>query len=189
MAISRTNILLHGFKGKLADYVVRRWGESTVLSVKPNTRHRKWSKLQKSNRARFREAMVYARRVLSNPEMRAYYVKKKRKMQTVWNVAVADYLLNPMIDLIDIREYNGLAGEPIYLTTNDKYGVASVVVSILDAQGFEVESGEAVREFGFNFIYTTVAVNPCLKGSKIVVTVADLPGNLVSDFTMVELQE
>jgi len=186
MAISRTNVLLHGFKGKLADYVVRRWGESTVLSKKPNTKHRKWSKLQKTNRARFREAMAYARRVLSNPDMRAYYVKKKRKMQTVWNVAVADYLLNPSIDLIDIREYNGMRGEQIYISTNDKYGVASAVVSILDAQGLEVESGPAVRDFGFNFTYTTVSLNTCLKGCKVVVTVSDFPGNLVSDFTMVE---
>jgi len=188
MAISRTNIVLHGFKGKLADLVVRRWGESTVLSRKPNTRHRKWSKLQKSNRLRFREAMVYARRVLSNPEMRAYYVKKKRKMQTVWNVAVADYMRRPTIDLIDICEYNGLVGEPIYVTTNDKYGVASLVVSILDAQGFEIESGAAVRDFGFNFTYTTIVKNPYLKGSKVVVTATDVPGNVVSAFCMVELR-
>jgi len=186
MAISRTNILLHGFKGKLADYVVRRWGESTVLSKKPNTKHRRWSKLQKSNRQRFREAMAYARRVLSNPEMRAYYARKKRKMQTTWNVAVADYLLNPSIDLIDIREYNGKPGEQIYITTHDKYRVESVVVSILDSQGIEIESGPAVRDFGFNFTYTTFALNPCLKGCKVVVTAFDVPGNEVSDFTMIE---
>jgi hypothetical protein len=186
MAISRTNIILHGFKGKLGDWVVRRWGGSTVLSRKPNTKHRRWSKLQKSNRARFREAMVYARRVLSNPEMVAYYRKKKRKMQTVWNVAVADYMRHPTIGLIDICEYNGLVGEPIYVTTNDKYGIASVVVSILDAQGFEIESGAAVRDFGFNFTYTTVGTNPCLKGSKVVVTAYDIPGNEVSAFCMVE---
>ena len=186
MAISRTNIILHGFKGKLGDWVVRRWGGSTVLSRKPNTRHRKWSKLQKLNRLRFREAMAYARRVLSNPEMMTYYRKKKRKMQTVWNIAVADFMLNPTIDRIDVRAYEGKKGDTIVVVANDKYAVGSVVVSILDAQGFEIESGAAIQDYTPGWTYTAVKKNRKWKESKVVVMVSDIPGNVVSDFCMVE---
>ena len=186
MAISRTNIALKGFKGKLGDWVVRRWGESTVLSWKPNTRHRKWSKLQKLNRKRFGEAMAYARRVLSNPEMMAYYRKKKRKMQTVWNVAVADFMLNPTIDRMDVSNYGGKKGDTIVVVANDKYAVSSVVVSILDAQGLEIESGAAVCDWTPGWTYTTVKNNRKWRGCKVVVEVTDRPGNVVSDFSMVE---
>ena len=186
MAISRTNIILHGFKGKLGGWVVRRWGGSTVLSSKPNTKHRKWSKLQKLNRLRFSEAMAYARRVLSNPEMMAYYRKKKRKMQTVWNVAVADFMLNPTIDMIDVSEYKGEKGDTIVVVANDKYAVGSVVVHILNAQGLEIESGAAVCDYTPGWTYTTVNKNRKWRSSKVVVEVTDVSGNVVSDFTMVE---
>ena len=186
MAISRTNIILQGFKGKLGDLVVRRWGGSTVLSKKPNTRHRKWSKLQKSNRKRFGDAMAYARRVLLDPEMWSYYRKKRRKKQTVWNVAVADYMLNPTIDRIDISEYGGKKGDSIVVVANDKYAVASVVVTIMDAQGFEIESGAAIQDWTPGWTYTCVKKNRNWRSCKVVVEAADVPGNIVSAFCMVE---
>jgi hypothetical protein len=186
MAISRTNIILHGFKGKLGDWVVRRWGGSTVLSRKPNTRHRKWSKLQKLNRMRFGEAMAYARRVLKSPEMMAYYRKKKKKMQTTWNVAVADYMLNPTIDRIDTTEYEGKRGDTIVVVANDKYAVANVVVSILDAQGLEVEKGKAVVDYTPGWTYIVKKKNRDWKSCKVVVEVVDVPGNVVTGFTMVD---
>jgi len=120
--------------------------------------------------------------------MRAYYVKKKRKMQTVWNVAVADYLLNPTIDLIDVREYEGKKGDTIVVVANDKYAVGSVIVSILNAQGVEIERGAAVCDYTPGWTYTAVRKNREWKGSKVVVTVSDVPGNLVADFAMVELR-
>ena len=186
MAISRTNVILHGFKGKLGGWVVRRWGGSTVLSAKPNTKYRKWSKLQKLNRKRFSEAMVYARRVLSNPDMLAYYRKKKRKMQTVWNCAVADYMLKPTIDMIDVREYEGKKGDEIVVVANDKYAVGSVVVSIVNSQGLEVESGAAVHDWTPGWRYTAKKKNRNWKGCRVNVEVVDVPGNVVSGFRMVE---
>jgi len=123
---------------------------------------------------------------LSNPEMMVYYRKKKRKMQTVWNVAVADFMLNPTIDRIDVREYEGKKGDTIVVVANDKYAVGSVVVSILNAQGIVIESGAAVCDYTPGWTYTTVKKNREWRSSKVVVMVSDVPGNVVSDFRMVE---
>jgi len=186
MAISRTNIVLKGFHGKVGAWVVRRWGESTVISLRPSTRHRRWSKLQKLNRKRFKEAMAYAARVLLDPLMWTYYAKKRKKKQTVWNVAVADYMLNPTIDRIDVSEYQGKKGDTIVVVANDKYAVASVVVTIMDAQGMEIESGAAIQDWTPGWTYTCLKKNKNWKSCKVVVEATDRPGNVVSDFRMVE---
>jgi len=54
---------------------------------------------------------------------------------------------------------------------------------ILNAQGIEVESGMAV-EMPFSgsgvWIYKAMEDNPCWKGGRVVVRVADSPGNVVT---------
>jgi len=132
--------------------------------------------------------MAYARRVLLDPEMWNYYKKKCKKKQTIWNVAVADYMLNPTIDMIDLREYEGNKGDAIVVVANDKYAVASVVVSILDAQGLEVEKGNAVVDYTPGWTYTAKKNNRKWKECRVVVEVTDVPGNIVSGFSMVELR-
>ena len=186
MAQSRTNVLLHGFFGRCGDIVVRRWGDRSVIQRRPTTRHRKWSKLQKANRMVFRDAMTYARRVLKDPVVWDYYSKKRRRKQTVWNCAVADFMLKPTIDMIDVREYEGKKGDAIVVVANDKYAVASVVVSILDAQGLEAEKGKAVVDYTPGWTYMAKKKNRNWKECRVVVEVADVPGNIVSGFSMVE---
>jgi len=186
MAQTRTNILALGSYGKVGDLVYRRWGKKTVISKAPSTKHRKWTKLQKANRSLFRDAMAYARRVLKDPDVFNYYKKKRKGKQTVWNVAVADYLLRPTIDKIDISEYEGKKGNEIIVIANDKYAVASVVVSIMDAQGLEIEHGTAVCDYTPGWTYTAKKNNPKWMGCRVNVEICDMPGNVVSGFKMVE---
>jgi hypothetical protein len=81
----------------IGNLVFRRWGKKTVVALAPSIENRKWSKAQKDNRLRFHDAMVYARKALNDPDTLNYYQKKAKGMQTVWNVAVADYMKNPGI--------------------------------------------------------------------------------------------
>ena len=186
MAQTRTNIMLLGSFGKLGGYVVRRWGNKAVISLPPSTKHRKWSKLQKANRLTFKEAMAYARRVLSDPEVWNYYKKKRRGKQTVWNCAVADFMLKPTIDVIDVSEYEGAKGDEIVVVANDKYAVGSVIVSIVNAQGLEIESGPAIHDWTPGWRYTAKMKNRTWKGCRVNVEVHDVPGNVVSGFRMIE---
>jgi hypothetical protein len=58
----------------------------------------------------------------------------------------------------------------------------AVIVTILNATGFEIESGMAV-EFPYNgsgeWIYKTLESNPSWRGGRVVVRVTDSPGKVV----------
>jgi hypothetical protein len=180
MAIANDNILTRYQRGRIGNIIFRRWGENTVASVVPDYSKIKWSAAQKDNRNRFREAMVYTRKALSDPKVYEYYKKKRKGMQTVWNVAVADYMKRPQITEIDVSRYRGLRGNIIRVRAKDNYFVAGVVVRIVDAQGVEVESGMAVSIPGRGeWIYKALEENYGWKGGRVVVRITDLPGNVV----------
>jgi hypothetical protein len=180
MAIANDNILTRYQRGRIGNIIFRRWGENTVASVVPDYSKIKWSVAQKDNRNRFRDAMVYARKALSDPKVYDYYKKKRRGMQTVWNVAVADYMKRPQIKKIDVYRYRGLRGNIIRVRAMDNYFIAGVVVRIVNAQGVEIESGMAVSMPGRGeWIYKALEENQEWKGGRVVVNVTDVPRNMV----------
>jgi hypothetical protein len=68
------------------------YGKQTVMKT-PDMSKVKWSKAQKANRARFAEAIAYARQAMANPKMRAYYEKIGKKVgRQPFRVAVSDFL-------------------------------------------------------------------------------------------------
>jgi hypothetical protein len=181
MAVSAQNIITEGLRGKIGNLIFRKWGEKTVVSSVPNYRNIKWSVAQVQNRDRFREAMAYARKVLVDPGMRKYYQKKAKGMQTLWNVAVADYMKRPKIEATDIRGYKGKKGDLIRIKASDNYQVAGVSVSIADIRGAIIETGMAAKEQTANrWIYKSTRENPDWKGSIVRIRVSDLPGNHVT---------
>jgi hypothetical protein len=102
--------------------------------------------------------------------------------QNKFNIAVSDYMLKPEIKHIDITKYQGQAGNTITVSAYDKYKIMGVIVTILNAIGFEIESGMAI-EYPYSgsgeWIYKTLESNPSWKGGHIVVRVTDLPGKVV----------
>lgn len=186
MATCDDNLLTRGNRGRIGNLIFRPWGKRTVVSVVPDYTNRKWSKAQKANRMRFRDAMAYARTAMNDPEKLKYYQKKAKGMQTVWNVAVADYMKKPQIEEIDISHYKGRKGNTIRVAARDNYRVAGVIVSIIDARGFEVESGMAVEMYHApDWIYKVMEPNPSWQGGRIVVRVSDSAGNVVKTFRAV----
>ena len=185
--INRDNLITEGYSGRFGNLIFRRWGKKTVISMVPDYSHRKWSKAQKENRKRFRDAMAYSRKALSDPEMRKYYRKHAMGMQTVWNVAVADYMKKPEIRKVDLSGYRGRKGDTIRINAHDNYRIAAVIVTILNAQGFEVESGLAVAAPGKGCrIYKVMSRIPDWENGRIVVRVTDSPGNTVKSVQAVK---
>jgi hypothetical protein len=183
MATSRNNILALGFHGRVGNLVLKMLNGKVVLAAAANYKNHKWSRAQKANRKRFSEAMAYARRALADPEILAFYRKKTKGNQTVWNIAVSDFLLKPQVHNIGLQDYHGKKGDVIHIDATDKYRVAGVIVSIADAQGYEIESGMAVKMFQpVEWIYPVMEHNPKWKGGRITVRVTDSPGNVVSAF-------
>jgi hypothetical protein len=182
MAIANDNVIMRFQRGKIAGLIFRVWGENTVVSKAPDYSKIPRSEAQKANSNRFRGATRYGRRVLNDPVAYAYYSPKRRGIQTVWNVAISDYMKRPEIAEIDVWNYSGQAGNTIKVKASDNYGVASVIVMIINAQGFEVESGMAVSMPGSEvWVYKARDENLEWRGGKVVVRVSDSPGNVVTD--------
>jgi hypothetical protein len=182
MAIANDNVIMRFQRGKIAGLIFRVWGENTVVSKAPDYSKIPRSEAQKANSNRFRGATRYGRRVLNDPVAYAYYSPKRRGIQTVWNVAISDYMKRPEIAEIDVWNYSGQAGNTIKVKASDNYGVASVIVMIINDQGFEVESGMAVSMPGSEvWVYKAREENLEWRGGKVVVRVSDSPGNVVTD--------
>jgi hypothetical protein len=79
--------------GKMGIYTYRyTYGKQTLMKT-PDMSKVKWSKAQKASRARFAEAIAYARQAMSNPKVRAHYEKIGKKAgRQPFRVAVSDFL-------------------------------------------------------------------------------------------------
>jgi hypothetical protein len=179
MAIANDNIIMRGQRGRIGNIIFRRWGENTVASLVPDYRKIRWSKAQKANRSRFKDATEYAHKVYNDPEAYKHYLKKRRGTQSVWNVAISDFMLRPEIAEIDVHNYHGQAGNTIRVRAKDKYHVAGIVVMIINALGYEIESGMAVHMLSSgDWIYKALEQNPEWRGGRVVVSVSDYPRNV-----------
>jgi hypothetical protein len=180
MALANDNILMRFSRGRIGDVIFRVWGENTVVSKAPDYSKIKRSEAQKAVNLRFKGATGYGHRALNDPVAYAYYDPKRRGIQTVWNVAISDYMKRPEIAEIDVWNYSGQAGNTIRVKASDNYGIASVIVMIINALGFEIENGMAVQMPGSEvWVYKAVEENPEWRGGRVVVRVTDSPGNMV----------
>ena len=183
MAKANRNVITQNYRGKVGNVILRMVGGMSILSAYPDYSKRKWSKLQKENRAKFKKAAIYSKNILKIPERARFYQSKARGLQNAGNMAVSDYMLHPEIREVDVSKYKGQAGNAIKVSAYDRYMVASVIVMILNAGGFVVESGMAMEyPYGGSgkWVYKAQVPNDEWKGGKVVVRVTDLPGKVVS---------
>jgi hypothetical protein len=166
-------------RGRVGDVIYRCWGKETIASKAPNMKGHKWSKAQKANRHRFSDATSYARKVMGDPGLSQYYRKKKKRYQTVWNVAIADYMKRPEICSVNLCKDRHDANF-IKVVAEDNYQVAGVIITILNALGLIVETGIAVENNDGEWIYKITGPMSSLQGGKVEVRVRDLPGNVAT---------
>ena len=186
MAISRNNVLTHGLSGKVGDLMVFRQLEGQTVVSGPSKKTDKASPKQKQHRKRFQEAIFYAKEALATPELAELYATGAKKGKKPYNVAVADFLNAPDIAEVDLSAYHGAAGDTIKVSASDDFAVKSVTVKIVNASGETVEEGEAVHKIGSMWVYTAVTEINNLAGSKIIVSAADIPGNVTTEENVIE---
>jgi len=179
MAVTYNNILVRNFHGKVGNIVLRVFGNKMVMSALPSTRNRKWSEAQLECQDRFRKATKFGHKVLADPELDLVYKNKAKENQSSWNASISDFLLKPEIGTIDTSKYKGQEGDTIKVEAYNKYKVASVIVMIINALGLQIENGAAIQKSTGDWVYKVTTANPNCKGTRIVVKVSDLPGNVV----------
>jgi hypothetical protein len=183
MAKQKGNVVTHGMSGKIGDLLLfRQVKGQTVISKIPEG-PKKLSAKQLEHQERFRQAVLYGKVATVAPETKDLYAMLAAKeKKTPFVVAVADCLNVPEIENIDVSAYCGNQGDVIKVTASDDTMVKYVRVSIVNDDGSPVEEGEAVVDAsGYVWTYTAVQNNDNLDGDKILVTVSDLPGNIVEE--------
>ncbi|HYX08666.1 MAG TPA: hypothetical protein VE912_18185 [Bacteroidales bacterium] len=180
MAKVGNNIVTTGLSGKLGNLLVfRNRAGKTIVSQAPGERKGEWTDAQLKHRARFQEAIIYAKSAIADETTKEAYKTAADNGQSAFNVAVADFMNAPHIDEIDMSSYTGEPGGYIQVRAVDDFQVAEVSVSILNADGSEVEKGMAELVPGNSWWkYSATAKNDTLQNDKIIIRVSDIPGNL-----------
>jgi hypothetical protein len=189
MPIIENNPAVKGLSGTLGGTLVyKRYGDITVVANKSKKRE-KISEKQVAQIGRFKQATAYAKRVLKKPEMKALYMRginKAKLIHSAYNVAIRDFLEAPKIHEIDTKDYTGEAGQLIRVRATDDFMVKSVTITVANAEGEVVETGEALaRGKKGLWRFTTTIRRLSVKGTVITAVAKDYPGNETTQvFTM-----
>ncbi|GGH77942.1 hypothetical protein HNQ91_003993 [Filimonas zeae] len=189
MAESKNNIVTFGLSGLVGDLLVftKRAGK-TIVSRKPDKSSVPPTPLQISVRERFREAVQYAKSILSIPAAKAMYEEMTKPGQSAFNLAMADVWKAPQIFDVVVTQYTGLVGSTVTVDTVDRYKVVSVEVSIFTEQDVLIEKGMAVmQENGRDWVYTATVVNNNPDGCIVRALAKDRPGNEANLERLVQL--
>jgi len=179
MATTKTNIITHGYHGKVGNqFVFRTRGSKGIIAAKPNRENVILSQAQKDQCKQFNSAVNYARAALQDPGQQEYYTSKATREKSAFNLAIADFLRKPCIDLIDASSYRGEIGDKILMIASDNAKIMAARISILDAGGIVLESGSCVQDaVTTNWVYTASTSQVQMTGLSVLAMVTDRPGH------------
>ena len=189
MAISYDNVITKKYHGMMGGIVFRCRGDMSIMSKRPDCSKVVKTKAQQANMKRFAAATVYRKMVLNDPMLREKYAKKKKMYQSIRNAAISDFMSKPKVQTIDVKDYKGLPGNEIRISARDRFKFEAVIVTIFNILGQVLESGRAVAmplSDGMEWVYKATVMNSSYKGSRVVVRVSDLPGNVVIETVSID---
>jgi hypothetical protein len=170
MALIKDSILLQLVRGSLGNEVTiyERNGQ-IIMAKKRGPSKNKPTKKQLEARYKMQIAAAYAKEILKDPELKAYYKSLAGPGQNAYNMAIKDAYKSPEVQNIRFED------STVILTAKDEFRVAAVDVKVVDDAGEIVERGKAV--LGRNGVDWYYKVARMQAGYRIVVIAVDLPGN------------
>ena len=181
MAKIKVNPIFEQIRGKFGEIVFKEWQGKIIMAHSPSTEGREWSPAQIEHRKVFRQATVYGKTFMADPEAHAVYESAaKSQGKPLFSVIMADFLNAPSVDEIDLSEYSGQAGETIRVTAHDDFAVTGVHVAITTSEGNEIEAGEAVETPAGSgqWVYTPTQAVEVGTTVRIAVTATDRAGGM-----------
>lgn len=157
-------------RGTLGDQITiyERNGQ-IIMAKKRGPSKKKPTQKQLEARYKMKVAAAYAKAILQDPELKAYYAGKAGPGQNAYNLAVKDAYSSPEVQEIRLEE------DAVVVRARNEFRVAEVKVRVLDAAGRVQEQGNAI--LGRNGVDWYYKVEAWPVGGKVVVVVVDLPGN------------
>ena len=148
MAIIKGNPAVEGARGRLSKllYYRFRYG-NTEMCAMPEKSDKPRSPAQLARQELMKEANIYYRRIILDPEKMAWYEKmaKKKGNTDAYHCLISHYLTTPRLFLSDTSGYEGEAGDIIGCLPKAWDKVVSVIVRIKNRLGEELESGPAEK--------------------------------------------
>ena len=176
MAKVTLNSALQGIRGKIDNWVYRRFGDRMVIARRPEFTGEP-SAGQLAVREKFRAAAAYARGALADPVTQALYqaAAKSRGVST-FAFVMGDFLNAPEVRSIDTSGYRGQVGDQIVVSAVDDFEVVSVNVVLRDAADAVIEEGPAALVVGR---WTYTATQTVAGGNSVTIeaTAKDHAGN------------
>ena len=185
MAKIKKNLLLRGVSGAVGDqFVIRRTRSGkTILSNKPEfDENREFTAPQLAQQNIFTRATLYAKKAQHLPFYKENYPDKAT---SPYNFAMKDYMHKPEILDIDITEWNGQVGDPIYILAKDNVLVSRVRLIIrANGETFDaLDGGEAVESNvdGLTWVFTATEQVELAPGMQLDAYAYDMARNLTID--------
>lgn len=164
------NAISTGARGQFGGQVVMyvRYG-SLIIAKAPRKRPGRGTDAQERTKADFRKGANWSARVRKSERLYNIYKAGLKKALNVHNLAIADYLQAPVIHDVTVSDSG------ITVIATDNFQVATVKVAVYGSNGQLLETGKADPQSDNTWHY--VPAKKDLKGSRIVISVRDLPGN------------
>ncbi len=178
MGIVIDNYVTSGASGNVGTlWSFRQRAGKTILAKQRGANSKPPNEKGLALQARFKTSLAYARQAMKDPAVKAVYAAAAPRGVSAFNVALGDAASSPVVSLIDSSSYHGAVGERLMIGATDNFKVTAVVVTIDNAGGALIETGNAVLQDNKNWLYTSTVANAALAGSKITAVASDLPGN------------
>lgn len=181
MAKVGENLLVAKSRGNVGkQFVYKKRGNNTHIARMPTVdKNAVATEKQEKVRDLFASASLYAQGAMTSPELKKLYQKKATDGSTAFNVAFKDYTKPPRVKSIDTAKYTGNPGSEIVVVARDDFRLKDVMVSIYNAAGELVETGNAIlNPINRNkWVYTATVLHNALPGTKITALVRDIPEN------------
>lgn len=179
MAKVKLNPVLEQFRGQIGDLVFKHYGDEVIVGRKPDRSGVQPTEAQLEHQERFRQAVLYGRLVMADPDLKGTYEQAAReKKKPIFSLTVADFFNAPIVDEVDLSAYGGASGDTIIVRAHDDFKVQRVLVVLSESNGEEIEQGEALETPANSgrWVYTATEDAPANATVRIGVTVFDQPG-------------
>jgi hypothetical protein len=180
MAQVKNNQVTKGVSGKFGeDIVFRQFGKRTIFGARPR-KATTISERMKAHRERFKKATKYAKAKMSDPAAKAEYeaLAKQREIASAFAAAVGDFLKAPEISSLTADGYSGGIGSIVSIEAVDNFKITAITISISQADGTVLETGDATLAPGdTDWKFVTTVNNPTLAGTKVTAKAFDRAGN------------
>ena len=146
MARGDKDSLFFGFHGRINDQIViKQRNGKPVLCFYPKRDKVKWTENQKLHRREFKMATMYAKMIMKNSGKRLFYEEREHDGINVWNLAIADFLIKPVINSIHIRKARGFDQYLIQVLATDNFLITGVRIDLFDLSGIFMEQVHATQ--------------------------------------------